>query len=591
MASPSPSAPTSTPTTPYHKFRRRGPQILPGWACEGEGALRDHDGAVLHETEWSALLLTIIKRNDVALLREYLARHPQLPPAETALHDPFWTAAAHGSTDALQVLLEHWAANPSVVKAPHERGFLLLNVACRHAQLGTARFLMDETRPWERIFGNVHAREDGADGNTAILSAVASYRGGLQHDDTEDLIRLLLLKGAHAADAIFPPSTSSDTEPPQPLHMVASLPTVDQPLDTVLSLAISGASADIIRCLIDGGADVNVKTIYLDTGGIFDGTFDVAWHVTPLHIGCMYANADGIQELFDHRGDGFDLRGAVSCRDNHGRLPLHWAAGGISANSNDDADVLRAIALLLAGNADTVNSPDAQGDTPLHYVVHSGGDLDTCYRVAKVLCDNGALASARGRDGQTPLHCLLSTYSRRPINTASVKLLLAHGADVGDADAGGNTVMHLVARSTQAAESVRFLLGEAGAKGAQVLRAVDAQGNTPLHVAAAQGHLLELGGKSAEDRIAAHDAVMTALTSSDRPTGENDTGLSLLDRPNQKGETPRQLREESRRRWRQEENARRSWAAGMGMTGGQGRGRGRGRGRGPVAPSQSDSPW
>lgn len=70
--------------------------------------LRDYDGAVLYETEWSPLLLTIIRSNDMGLLRQYLEKHPRsLGPRDSNYYDPFCTAASCGSTDALRVMLEH----------------------------------------------------------------------------------------------------------------------------------------------------------------------------------------------------------------------------------------------------------------------------------------------------------------------------------------------------------------------------------------------------------------------------------------------------------------------------------------------------
>lgn len=578
------ASPLSTPSaTPYREFQRRGPQILPNWTSDGEGALYDHDGAVLYETEYSSLLCAIIKRNDVLLLRKYLTLHPSwLGPGEIALDDPFWIAAAHGSTDALNVMLEHWIANPSTILAPDARGFRLLHVACAHAQLPTARFLMDEGRPWASRFGDL-AMERDAHGHTAILSAASWYRNcqRFEHDDSEELMRLLLSKGARATDAVFPPG---NTEPLQPLTMVVNLPTVDQPLDTVLSLAVSGGSAETIRRLVDGGADIHTKTIYVDTSGLFGGTCDVAWDVTPLHIASMFANANGIQVLRDCRGNGVKWRDMVSRKDSHGRLPLHWAAGGLRGDIKTALeDILHTMELLLADNAtDTVSGQDAWGDTPLHYAVRgSTGESDVSCRVVKLLCENGARADTRGVNGQTPLHCLVSTHAARPSSSmmAFCKLILAHGADIGGKDDDGNTVLHLAARSAQHLETVRFLLDEAGTENEKstrynLLYAVNAQGNTPLHLAAEQRHFAR--GQSIGDRIQSQDAMMRALTP--------DSEQSLLDQPSQAGNTPRQICEESRKMWMQQrQDAQLASTTGVG--------RGRGRGRSPVTPSLTDSRW
>lgn len=67
MASP------STSTWLYRKFRQPS-QSLPG----DEGALHDHDGAILYETDRGELLRKMIKHNDVISLRQYLAKHQSL---------------------------------------------------------------------------------------------------------------------------------------------------------------------------------------------------------------------------------------------------------------------------------------------------------------------------------------------------------------------------------------------------------------------------------------------------------------------------------------------------------------------------------
>lgn len=115
---------------------------------------------------------------------------------------------------------------------------------------------------------------------------------------------------------------------------------------------------------------------------------------------------------------------------------------------------------------------------------------------------------------------------------------------------------------------VRVLLDNAGCPAEDILRAVDAEGNTPLHIAAGKG---DIGGDSQqarmrpvemtegrlEDRLREQDAMMMALLPHGRgggvegpDKGDSGAGLSLLDIPNAAGQTPRELKEATRRKWR-----------------------------------------
>ncbi|KAI9929703.1 hypothetical protein MW887_001179 [Aspergillus wentii] len=202
--------------------------------------LLDTNGAILYKTDYSGLLLKIVQLNDMPILKRYIAKHLRhaLAPDEAAYYDPFWVAATHGSTDALRLLLNHYKVDAAQSTQPlNERGYLLLNVACRYAQLETVRFLLDSQTSL-----NIHDR-DGY-GKTALLCATDSlvylvWDGGNYDnvrqdwisdriDRGEELINLLLDMGASARDAITINRGQQNDEDRQA-----------QPVDTV---AISHAS-------------------------------------------------------------------------------------------------------------------------------------------------------------------------------------------------------------------------------------------------------------------------------------------------------------------------------------------------------------
>lgn len=401
---------------------------------------------------------------------------------------------------------------------------------------------------------------------------------------------LLLDMGASARDTVSWPD-------PEDLS-----PAVPRLRDTVLSLAIAGASADMIRRLVDGGADIHANVHASACHGLFGGPVCEARDATVLHIGIFHFNAEGIQALFDHRGSEVSVAGMVLCRDDHGRiLPLHWAAGSdypeifdLEACKGDDdnsesitSQAISTIKLLLAGNADTINARDASGDTPLRYAVRiycgrRSIDRPWHYHIIKVLCESGADTRARDSKGQTLLHWLFRHHDEpQPLDAALITLLVGSGVNVYDVDARGRTAVHLAADGLRDVEAVGILLEQAGPRADEVLRAADAQGNMPLHIAAATGHVCD--ADTTEDRIRAQEEMMRALLPRARAgegAGEGDTAeLSLMDRRNAVGKTPRQLSQETRKQWRQDDEDEKARAAARGL------GRGRGRATMPYKPN------
>lgn len=102
----------------------------------------------------------------MALLRQYIDKFPgACGPGYISCYDPFYVAASCGSTDALRMMLEHWAADHSrTMPAPDEREFCLLNAACLCGQVDTVRFLVDKSQPWAARFGKIYQDSENEDG-------------------------------------------------------------------------------------------------------------------------------------------------------------------------------------------------------------------------------------------------------------------------------------------------------------------------------------------------------------------------------------------------------------------------------------------
>ncbi|CAN8099419.1 unnamed protein product [Discula destructiva] len=585
------SPPSSTSATKYQEFRL---PVLGGWpekTLDFGTLLNEEDGSILYETEYSGLLLKIIKLNDVSALQRYLdTNKPFLGPGTSPFDDPFWTAAAHGSTGALRALLVYWDATCTLIghaawataeiPSPEARTYRLLHTACQYAEVESVCFLLNG--PWKDTHADVHARD--ASDCTAILAAATSFvepswspkdpqnahcpsenRSPHHHlARCEAVMHLLLDCGASARDVILRRDRENEID------------------DTVLSLAIPRASLALVRRLINEGADVHaIKTHDFFDGNSALGGFgsDVIRGVTPLHIGSLYANTGGVQVLLDH---GL----TVDTPDSLGRLPIHWAAWGpvgelCNLEPQEFVSHITGTALLLLSNDPrTINAQDSQGDTALHYAAQTHGHCGTNSHIAvlKVLCEHGADAGRRGRNGQTPLHralrgrrsIVLSGGSiEEPMMSPMIDLLLAHGASVTDADSDGNTPLHLAARDLAQLEAARQLLAN-GAK----LGAVNYKGNTPLHEAAdgisGPSRMVpagELRRLVADNRVTAQDEMVAVLLHG----VSEEAAAILMSQSDMESRSAGQLLEEKRAKWRDDEAAHRNRPAGRG-----GRERGRG---------------
>jgi uncharacterized protein len=146
-------------------------------------------------------------------------------------------------------------------------------------------------------------------------------------------------------------------------------------------------------------------------------------------------------------------------------------AAALSMVAAAEAGDVARIRQQLAAKAD-VNVADADGTTPLHWVVRR-----QLAPVAEQLLKAGAAADTPNRLGLRPLHVAI-----RNADLASVQLLLGAGAAPGSTDGAGETALMMAIRAGSP-PIVDALLQQ----GADVNQADASFGQTPLMVAAREG--------------------------------------------------------------------------------------------------------
>ncbi|KAJ6014857.1 ankyrin repeat-containing domain protein [Penicillium herquei] len=538
--------------------------------------LLDTDGSPLYETDYRALLLSIITDDNIPMLHRYISSYSKdylLAPGETNTLDPFWNAAASGSTESLNILFDYYRDEPSPVVLLEKRRFSLVTTAASHGQLETVRWLLEH----ESLLESLHI--PNADDGSILLAAAGSLSVlGLRipHpcDDLgawlrvrvsrgEELIKFLLKRGASPCTtglAPQPPSEDGKGLVAWSSFVLCSgvdLQSPEQPVDTVLSQAASRAGYGVIKQLIDAGADVHAKHRHLDQH-LFEFN-DIHRDSTALHVGSLYWNDAGIQALLDHHDTGnasYSVREMVCSLDVNGRTPLHWAAKGsrligcLLPDEEVNSRLVGTFKALLTGSSDMVNHKDKEGSTPLHYFIqlHANcGETKHFENALRLLLEAGADPNIKDIEGKSALHLLaLWSVDSDPLSPSILDLLLAHGAGINDVDKEGNTAFHIMAKNLRQIEAAKTLLG-AGADP----RAENAKGNTPFHELMQSGMLrfrardlvrrLEDEMVTVDDRIKAQDDMFNALIDA--------AWDGLMDQPNAAGRTPRQLRFEAREKW------------------------------------------
>ncbi|KAE8556140.1 hypothetical protein EYB25_000840 [Talaromyces marneffei] len=237
-----------------------------------------------------------------------------------------------------------------------KRSLQLLHVACRNARVEIALFFWILDRCQQASTPNMVLPCGRSTRLQFSLLRIPSpiYR------PVEELVNQLLDRGVSARDMFM---SSLDKK-----HIA----------ETVHSRAISRASHVLVKRLVAEGEDVHTQTMQYISLFSSQQTVEAVQGITPLHLGGLHANLDGIQTLFDLRGDKATVVEIVLSKDSAGSLPLHWAARGGHGPKYDYmiprdeivTHVASTIELLLNIVQDTINVQDHQGYNALWYMVY-----------------------------------------------------------------------------------------------------------------------------------------------------------------------------------------------------------------------------
>ncbi|XP_029934624.1 transient receptor potential cation channel subfamily A member 1b isoform X2 [Myripristis murdjan] len=266
----------------------------------------------------------------------------------------------------------------------------------------------------------------------------------------------------------------------------------DKSMSSPLHLAVRGGNIDAIRlCIVTGakidqqqGADINSVDCKGNTPLLL-ATSCGAWRVVALLLskganvnvkdksGCNFLHLailqpKGLKNLTEEVLQRSSVKALLSCEDNEGCTPLHYACRlGIHHSVKNMLGLSGQLCLAL-------KSKDKK--SALHFAAQYGR-INTCHRLLETMKDS-RLVNEGDERGLTPLH-LASAGG----HTKVVELLLRKGA-LFHCDYKGWSCLHHAA-SAGYTQTMNILLSA----NVKLLDKTDEDGNTALHIAAREGHV------------------------------------------------------------------------------------------------------
>lgn len=250
---------------------------------------------------------------------------------------------------------------------------------------------------------------------------------------------------------------------------------MDAKARTPLFHAVSSGSTKTLELLLDNGAQIEWTN---------------QMNVTPLHASVIRGDSEMVKKLIKHGAllDKYDSYGETALYDaairGHSTIVQQLAEagadldikneGGISAYFQAASTFDEKTMKMLADYGCDVNCRDNKGLTTLMRAIGAGNKP-----LAASLLENGLDIDAADNDGWTALDIAMIKRDE-----SLVTLLLLSGASLQTVDAQNNTILHrAAARGTSTL--IRHLLA---VKSQDPNARSDKTGETPLHLAAAQGN-------------------------------------------------------------------------------------------------------
>ena len=247
---------------------------------------------------------------------------------------------------------------------------------------------------------------------------------------------------------------------------------------TALVEAVSRRHLDIATYLIDHGANIGVKDNYGRSMLLLSassGSFAQVKYFFEKGLSVNDKDRVGSSAIFYAIGDSAEKRNILEFLIEHGVDPSLKGKSGISPLMIASLDAVESQARLLIDHGAAVNDSDLMKSTPLHWALRRDPvkrGLQDSVATIKLLLAKGAQVNAVDSEGKTPL----SVAAHNP-SSQVIEILLENGAQANIKDKHGWTAIMYAADWNQTA--VIKVLARRGAD----LNLRNSDGNTALSIA------------------------------------------------------------------------------------------------------------
>ena len=388
---------------------------------------------------------------------------------------PFHIACKYGKLDVVNMIIEI-AGNKIDINATNVQGYNALHLSCQYGSVDQILTLFKFAEAKEIELTNIPTHS----GQT-LLHLISNYQRSEEYKSVLSLLKELEKHGQFDPEAVSDNGNS-------PLHLACTGKFFTMARYIIQSCKWSKKSLNVTNVNGNTALHIACKNGDIDTVRKFMNAYfmtDIDFNainakgLTPLHLACYFGHNEVVAMLIEKSME-FEID--LEAKNEEDNTPLHMAC------SRGHIEVVK----LLMNKLKSVNLSlkNTDGCTPFH-IACSHGQKEIVQLLLNISKEQNIDLNMRDHQGRTPVNAVCQVIQSKGLHLIEIlELLLTFSRDlkidVNTADDKGNTPIHALLSM----KHTRFSRCLSDSKILERLHqsnvrfdAVDANGNTPLHLA------------------------------------------------------------------------------------------------------------